>query len=185
LFDGESIKASLSSKQNQSWVDTSISIPGNRHDHSGQMSLTSKAQNNSLSNNVFRGLSDTEIQNSWKSRAEQPQPEPKCEKDPFNSFVADFDTHNLNIAVGKASELELEVSNLKEQLKKITLEKAEMTTKHEKLSAICRSQRQEIQELKLTLVEPTPPSNKVSSRTQDSGSQVIYLHMSNTAYSLS
>ncbi|AQK92406.1 serine/threonine protein kinase 3 [Zea mays] len=135
------------------------------------MSLTSKAQNNSLSNNVFRGLSDTEIQNSWKSRAEQPQPEPKCEKDPFNSFVADFDTHNLNIAVGKASELELEVSNLKEQLKKITLEKAEMTTKHEKLSAICRSQRQEIQELKLTLVEPTPPSNKVSSRTQDSGSQ--------------
>jgi AP2-associated kinase len=59
LFDGESIKASLSSKQNQSWVDTSISIPGNRHDHSGQMSLTSKAQNNSLSNNVFRGLSDT------------------------------------------------------------------------------------------------------------------------------
>ncbi|PWZ22161.1 putative serine/threonine-protein kinase [Zea mays] len=130
LFDGESIKAPLSSKQNQSWVDTSISIPGNRHDHSGQMSLTSKAQNNSLSNNGFRGLSDTEIQNSGKSRAQQPQPEPKCEKDPFNSFVADFDTHNLNIAVGKASELELEVSNLKEQLKKTTLEKAEMTAKH-------------------------------------------------------
>jgi hypothetical protein len=31
---------------------------------------------------------------------------------------------------------------------------------------------------------PRPP-NKVSSRTQDSGSQVIYLHMSNTTYSLS
>jgi AP2-associated kinase len=129
-----------------------------------------------LSNNGFRGLSDTEIQNSGKIKAQQPQPKPKCEKDPFNSFVADFDTHNLNIAVGKASELELEVSSLKEQLKKTTLEKAEMTAKYEKLSAICRSQRQEIQELKCTLAEATPPSNKVSSRTQESGSQVIDLH---------
>jgi len=106
-----------------------------------------------------------------KTKAQQPQPKPKCDKDPFNIFVADFDTHNLNIAVGKASELELEVSSLKEQLKKTTLEKAEMTAKYEKLSAICRSQRQEIQELKRTLAEATPPSNKVSSRTQDSGSQ--------------
>jgi AP2-associated kinase len=107
LFDGESIKASLSSKQNQSWVDTSISIPGNRHDHSGQVSLTSKAQNNSLSNNVFRGLSDTEIQNSGKSRAQQPQPEPKCEKDPFNNFVADFDTHNSTLSLVRHPNLNL------------------------------------------------------------------------------
>jgi len=171
LFDEEPIKTSLSSKHNQSWVDTSISIPGDRHGHSGQISRASKAQSNSLSNNGFRGLSDTEIQNSLKIKAQQPQPKPKCDKDPFNSFVADFDTHNLNIAVGKASELELEVSSLKEQLKKTTLEKAEMTAKYEKLSAICRSQRQEIQELKRNLAEATPPSNKVSSRTQDSRSQ--------------
>uniref|UniRef100_A0A0A9CNU3 Uncharacterized protein n=1 Tax=Arundo donax TaxID=35708 RepID=A0A0A9CNU3_ARUDO len=47
-----------------------------------------------------------------------------------------------------------------------------MTAKYEKLSLICRSQRQEIQELKHTLAETTrPPSNKVSSRTQESGSQ--------------
>jgi AP2-associated kinase len=48
-----------------------------------------------------------------------------------------------------------------------------MIAKYEKLSAICRSQRQEIQELKRTLAETTHPSNKVSSRTHDSVSQVI------------
>lgn len=177
LFDEEPIKTSLSSKQNQSWVDTSISIPGDRHGHSGPMSRTSKTQSNSVSSNGLRGLSGTEIQNSGTIKAQQPQPKPNCEKDPFNSFVADFDTHNLNIAVGKASELELEVSILKEQLKKTTLEKAEMTAKFEKLSAICRSQRQEIQELKRAFAEATPPSNKVSSRTHESGSQVIDLHI--------
>ncbi|RCV07077.1 hypothetical protein SETIT_1G215100v2 [Setaria italica] len=122
-----------------------------------------------------QGVSDTnlfkETQSSVKVKANQAQPKTKCEKDPFNSFVADFDTHNLNIAAGKASELELELSSLKEQLKKTTLEKDEMTAKYEKLSAICRSQRQELQELKRTLAETTPPSNKVSSRTQDSGPQ--------------
>jgi len=177
LFDEEPIKPSLSSKQNQSRMDTGICIPGDRHGHSGQSSRASKAPSNSVPNNGFTGVSDTnlftETQSSGKIKADQPQPKPKCEKDPFNSFVADFDTHNA----GKASELELEVSRLKEQLKKTALEKDEMTAKYEKLSAICRSQRQEIQELKRTLAETTPPSNKVSSRTQDSRSQVIARHL--------
>ncbi|ONL99679.1 hypothetical protein ZEAMMB73_Zm00001d029837, partial [Zea mays] len=90
LFDGESIKASLSSKQNQSWVDTSISIPGNRHDHSGQMSLT------------------------------------KVSLTLRYKILGKVEHNNLNPSQN-ASELELEVSNLKEQLKKTTLEKAEMT----------------------------------------------------------
>jgi AP2-associated kinase len=180
LFDEEPIKPSMSSKQNQSRVDTSISVAGDRHGHSGQSSRTSKAPSNSLPNNGFTGVSDTnlftEAQSSVKVKSHQPQPKSKCEKDQFNSFVADFDTHNLNIAAGKASELELEVSSLKEQLKKTTLEKDEMTAKYEKLSAICRSQRQELQELKRALAETTPTSNKVSSRAQDSGPQVIALH---------
>ncbi|CAN6238490.1 unnamed protein product [Urochloa humidicola] len=174
LFDEEPIKPSLLSK-NQSRMDASVSIPGDRHGPSGQLTRTSNAPNNSVANNGFTGVCDTnlftETQNSVKIKAQQPQPKPKCEKDTFNSFVADFDTHNLNIAAGKASELEVEVSSLKEQLKKTTLEKDDMTAKYEKLSAICRSQRQEIQELKCALAETTPPSNKVSSRTQDSGHQ--------------
>ncbi|XP_062219492.1 uncharacterized protein LOC133919197 [Phragmites australis] len=174
LFDEEPITPSLSSKHNQSSVDTSIIIPGDRHGHSGHVSRISKAPSNSVSNNGFTGVSDTNLfmgtQSSVKIKAQQPQPKPKCEKE-FNSFVADFDTNNLHTgttAAGKASELEQEVSGLKEQLKKTTLEKAEMTAKYEKLSAICRSQRQEIQELKRTLAETTPPPlNKVSSRTQE------------------
>ncbi|WVZ74790.1 hypothetical protein U9M48_022926 [Paspalum notatum var. saurae] len=167
LFDEEPIKPSLSSKQNQSRVDASI--------NTSQASRTSKAPSNSVSNNGCSGASDinlfAETQSSAKIKAQQPQPNPKCGKDSFNSFVADFDTHNLNTAIGKASELEIEVSNLKEQLKKTTLEKVEMTAKYEKLSAICRSQRQEIQELKRNLAEATPPSHKVGSRAQDSGAQ--------------
>jgi AP2-associated kinase len=51
-----------------------------------------------------------------------------------------------------------------------------MTAKYEKLSAICRSQRQEIQELKRTVAETTPPpSSKVSSRIPELGSQVLTL----------
>lgn len=167
LFAEEPIKPSLPSKQNQSRVDAAI--------NTSQMSRTSKAPSNSVSSNAFSGASDknlfTETQSSAKIKAQKAQPKPKCGEGLFNSFVADFDTHNLNAAIGKASELELEVSSLKEQLKKTTLEKDEMTAKYEKLSAICRSQRQEIQELKRTLVEITPPSNKVNSRTQDSLSQ--------------
>ncbi|XP_062222898.1 uncharacterized protein LOC133921858 [Phragmites australis] len=162
LFDEEPIKPSPSSKHNQSRVDTG----------------TSKAPNNSVSNNGFTGGSGTNLfmepQGSGKMKAPQSQPKPKSEKDPFNGFVTDFDTNNLHIGttVGKASELELEVSSLKEQLKKTTLEKAEMTAKYEKLSAICRSQRLEIQELKRTLAETTPPpSNKDRLRTQESGLQ--------------
>ncbi|KAF8652970.1 hypothetical protein HU200_062402 [Digitaria exilis] len=174
LFDEEA-KPSLPSKQNQSRVDTGISIPGDRHGHSGQTSRTSKVASNSTPNNGFTSISSTnlflETQSSVKTKAHQAQTKPKCDKDPVNSFVADFDTHNLNVAAGKASELELKVSSLKEQLKKTTLEKDEMTAKYEKLSAICRSQRQEIQELKRALAETTPPYNKVSSRTQDSVSQ--------------
>ncbi|KAL6634655.1 hypothetical protein ACP70R_027326 [Stipagrostis hirtigluma subsp. patula] len=167
LFDEEPAKPSPSSKQSQSRVGTAISSPGDRHGHSGQAARISTP-----SNSVSK--SGSALQSSVKSKAAQPPTKPKSEKDPFNSFVADFDTNNLRIGTtdaGKVSELEQEVSSLKEQLKKTTLEKDEMTAKFEKLSAICRSQRQEIQELKRTLAETTPPSNKISSRAQESGSQ--------------
>ncbi|TVU29467.1 hypothetical protein EJB05_21047 [Eragrostis curvula] len=167
LFDEEPIKLSPSTKQGQSRVDISTGTPADRRGHSGQ-AVRISTPSNSMSNN------GVESQSLVKIKAQQPHAKPKSEKDPFNSFVADFDTNNLHTgtsAAGKASDLELEVSNLKEQLKKTTLEKEEMTAKYEKLSAICRSQRQEIQELKRTLAETTPPSNKVSSRTHDSISQ--------------
>ncbi|RWW24159.1 hypothetical protein GW17_00011566 [Ensete ventricosum] len=91
----------------------------------------------------------------------------------FNTFVAEFDTSKLNSgnAVSSASgkhrsvekELEEEFSRLKQELKQVNLEKEEMTSKCEKLSAICRSQRQEIQELKCAVAAASPsPPNKES-----------------------
>lgn len=78
----------------------------------------------------------------------------------FNTFVAEFDTTNLNSGLSNKPEreqaLEAEVEKLKEQLKEANLEKAEITSKYEKLSAICRSQRQELQDLKQALTARTP-----------------------------
>ncbi|KAM3241919.1 hypothetical protein ACQJBY_054566 [Aegilops geniculata] len=142
LFDEEPIKLSPSSKYNQSRVDISTTTPGDRHGHSGQ--ALRNTTSNTVSSNGLKGGSD------------------------INLFMEPQGT----TATGKTSELEAEVSNLKEQLKKTTSEKAEMTAKYEKLSAICRSQRQEIQELKRTVAETTPPpSSKVSSRMPELGSQ--------------
>ncbi|XP_062198946.1 uncharacterized protein LOC133901583 [Phragmites australis] len=87
----------------------------------------------------------------------------------FNSFMADFDdikmnslhnAGNLNMtSILKEQQLEAEVTLLKEQLKIANLEKEEISLKFDKLSAICSSQRREIQELKQALVaaSATPP----------------------------
>lgn len=71
---------------------------------------------------------------------------------------------------GKEKELEGEVERLREELKQVNMEKNELSSKYEKLSAICRSQRQELHELKQqTLASTTPSSNKSSSsKTQPS-----------------
>ncbi|XP_018499138.1 AP2-associated protein kinase 1 [Pyrus x bretschneideri] len=90
----------------------------------------------------------------------------------FNSFVADFDSKKLSSEASNnksgTEALEAEVERLKEQLKQVNLEKAEITSKFEKLSAICRSQRQELQELKQMLAARTPSPNKDASRNQTS-----------------
>ncbi|KAE9584916.1 hypothetical protein Lalb_Chr25g0283491 [Lupinus albus] len=87
----------------------------------------------------------------------------------FNSFVADFDTSKINSGFGNKSEkeevLEAELEKLKEQLKEAKLEKAEITSKYEKLSSICRSQRQELQDLKQALAAKTPSPSKEGLRT--------------------
>ncbi|KAL5976872.1 hypothetical protein ACLOJK_021207 [Asimina triloba] len=80
----------------------------------------------------------------------------------FNTFVAEFDStkyHSGNNRSGK-DDLEAELGRLKEQLKQANLEKSEITSKYEKLSAICRSQRQELQELKNALAARTPSPKK-------------------------
>ncbi|KAK8635760.1 hypothetical protein V6N13_004478 [Hibiscus sabdariffa] len=91
----------------------------------------------------------------------------------FNTFVAEFDSTKISSGIsnkkaGIEKELEAEIRKLKEQLKQTNFEKAEMTSKFEKLSAICRSQRQEIQELKQALAARTPSPNKSTSSYHNS-----------------
>ncbi|XP_054813116.1 uncharacterized protein LOC129313770 isoform X3 [Prosopis cineraria] len=79
----------------------------------------------------------------------------------FDTFVAEFDTSKLSSGFSdkkpeKEEALEAEMGKLRAQLKEAQLEKAEITSKYEKLSAICRSQRQEIQELRQTIAARTP-----------------------------
>ncbi|CAH1416033.1 unnamed protein product [Lactuca virosa] len=95
-----------------------------------------------------------------------PEGGPKAKSnDGFNAFATEFGMNR----VGKEEELEGEVERLREQLKQVNMEKNELSSKYEKLSAICRSQRQELHELKQTLAAATTPSpNKSSSKTQPS-----------------
>ncbi|PON65503.1 Serine/threonine protein kinase [Parasponia andersonii] len=91
----------------------------------------------------------------------------------FNTFVTEFDTRKLgpeasNNKSSKEEALEAELEKLKEQLRQVNSEKAEITSKFEKLSAICRSQRLELQELKQALAARTPSPNKDASRNQAS-----------------
>ncbi|CAN1827731.1 hypothetical protein LINPERHAP1_LOCUS32017 [Linum perenne] len=92
----------------------------------------------------------------------------------FNNFVAEFDNKVNSNASKKSSQgdgLEAEVERLKEQVKQAKLEKAEMTSKFEKLSAICRSQRQEINELKHSLAARTPSPNKSAEQKFERGAK--------------
>lgn len=111
---------------------------------------------------------------SEKPRSSRSESTSASQGDAFNAFVAEFKP-NMNTFVssgkksGKEELLEAEVERLKEQLKQVNLEKAEITSKYEKLSAICRSQRQELQELKQALASRTTP-NKDFPQTQTSPS---------------
>uniref|UniRef100_A0A0D9XBZ1 Protein kinase domain-containing protein n=1 Tax=Leersia perrieri TaxID=77586 RepID=A0A0D9XBZ1_9ORYZ len=96
-----------------------------------------------------------------KMKETKTENKPSVQATNFNSFVADFDNVKVNLQNNvsslnatrrlKEQRLEAEVTLLKEQLKIANLEKEEISLKFDKLSAICSSQRREIQELKQAL----------------------------------
>ncbi|PWA39841.1 hypothetical protein CTI12_AA541850 [Artemisia annua] len=63
--------------------------------------------------------------------------------------------------------LEAEVAKLKEQLKQANIEKSELNSEYEKLSTICRSQRQQLHGIKQALASSTPP-DKSTYKSQSS-----------------
>ncbi|KAL8062117.1 hypothetical protein ABFS82_02G124500 [Erythranthe guttata] len=108
-------------------------------------------------------------QSNERSKQAKPEVTPPSHNHAFNAFVAEFNSNkqspsNNSKKPEKEEVLEAEVEKLKEQLALISAEKTEITSKYEKLSAICRSQRQEIQELKQSLAARTPSPSRDSSR---------------------
>jgi AP2-associated kinase len=104
-----------------------------------------------------------------KTKITKTDDKPTVQAAAFNSFVADFDNVKVRSQDNSSSlkttsqlkeqQLEAEVNLLKEQLKIANLEKEEISLKLDKLSAICFSQRREIQELKqaLATASASPP----------------------------
>lgn len=93
--------------------------------------------------------------------------------DGFNAFATEFGVNKVSpgrssVNMRKEEQLEAEVEKLREQLKHVNMEKSELSSKYEKLSAICRSQRQELHELKQTLASTTPSPSKTSSQSHPS-----------------
>ncbi|KAK4414416.1 putative serine/threonine-protein kinase DDB [Sesamum alatum] len=115
--------------------------------------------------------------NTERSKQSKPEVTPSFQNDAYNAFVAEFNTptqspSNNRLKAEKEEMLEAEVEKLKGQLANVSAEKAEITSKYEKLTAICRSQRQEIQDLKQALAARTPsPSREPQRNLASSGSQ--------------
>ncbi|XP_020081129.1 AP2-associated protein kinase 1-like isoform X3 [Ananas comosus] len=155
LFEKEQIKTSLT-KQNQNRMD-------------------------------IRNSADFSIHDSQKTIMPNPGGKPSFQTAAFNTFVADFDTSKVNSGstggdskdnLSRRKELEEEVQNLKEQLKKTNMEKKEINSKYEELSTICHSQRQEIQHLKQALA--AAPASSLTNCSLKSNPQLQTLQREKT-----
>ncbi|MQM07958.1 hypothetical protein Taro_040811 [Colocasia esculenta] len=166
------------SKHNQRSVESRTSPPIEPHARPGHPIRKSHGNTKKLDDGPTE---DFEIRfdkdgGSKEIKASQSSNRPAFSNEAFNTFVAEFDTSKLSPGSSSTSsrmpreELEAEVGKLKEQLKQANLEKAEITSKYEKLSAICRSQRQEIQELKHALAAATPSRQEKDSLRDQSSS---------------
>ncbi|XP_073025849.1 uncharacterized protein [Primulina eburnea] len=123
----------------------------------------------------FENSPFTDDSNKSTERLRSPKPEdaPTFQNDAFNAFVAEFGSNKKSPGTdGQRSEKEeflgAELKKVREQLAHANTEKAEITSKYEKLSAICRSQRQEIQDLKQALAARTPSPSKDQPSNQSS-----------------
>lgn len=116
-------------------------------------------------------FSDDSHQSTERLRPPKPEDAPTFQNDAFDAFVAEFGGNKKSPGTNgqrleKEEFLEAELKKVREQLAHAHTEKAEITSKYEKLSAICRSQRQEIQDLKQALAARTPSPSKDQLRNQ-------------------
>lgn len=138
--------------------------------HGKTTSLSAEQRARSSQTGIHKGVDDGQAED-FKIRSSQ-ENKATFQNELFSAFVAEFDSNkNDNIKKSRREELlEAEVEKLKEQLKQSNLEKEEITSKYEKLSSICRSQRKELQELKLALATDSQ-NHGFSSRNSASDTQ--------------
>ncbi|CAL9772385.1 unnamed protein product [Musa acuminata subsp. burmannicoides] len=174
-FFNEPVKQAVS-KQNHGTIISKDSPPRESHAYPRQ---PGRIERGNPADEDFEKKTSQETKHcSQRPKVLYPEEKPAFENETFNTFVADFDVSKLNsrniVSDNKSrkEDLEAEVGKLKEQLKQANLEKVDMTSKYEKLSAICRSQRQEIQELKsaLSALSPSLPSKDRSKSHNHPGS---------------
>ncbi|XP_065046665.1 uncharacterized protein LOC135678138 isoform X2 [Musa acuminata AAA Group] len=174
-FFNEPVKQAVS-KQNHSTIISKDSPPRESHAHSRQPGRIERG--NPADEDFEKKISQEMKHCSQRPKVLYPEEKPAFENETFNTLVADFDVSKLNSRnivsdiKSRKEDLEAEVGKLKEQLKQANLEKVDMTSKYENLSAICRSQRQEIQELKsaLSALSPSLPSKDRSKSHNHPGS---------------
>nr|GLL40862.1 probable serine/threonine-protein kinase DDB_G0280111 isoform X2 [Ipomoea trifida] len=154
------------------------SYGSSRNDRTSPSKAVSRARDGSSKDFEINFFPNSSGQNDESHTSKKAEGVP-VQGDKFNAFIAEFSSAKQSSGSnskksGKEDLLEAEVEKLKEQLTHTNMEKAEISSKFEKLSAICRSQRQEIQELKQALAAKTPSPNRDTSRNQSSPSNQTF-----------
>ncbi|KAI4383008.1 hypothetical protein MLD38_008894 [Melastoma candidum] len=157
-------KSAVSANDNSmKFEEDSFSLKNSQHNKGNE-------ENHYVPKNSFPSK-EVNMQNHPARRSVSGQSNQLPQDEAFQTFVAEFDNDKFgSVNFPKASQeaSAAEVEKLKEQLKQADIEKAEMTSKYEKLAAICRSQRQEIQELKEALSIKNPSAKGTSLKNQSS-----------------
>ncbi|XP_043693352.1 probable serine/threonine-protein kinase DDB_G0280111 [Telopea speciosissima] len=177
--------ASQSTSKHDRWSPENQHCPENISPSKEQNVQSHTLRRNMLENSVNRfeeGPEDFEIRfssddvdhGSERTKSSVSANVATFQNEVFNTFVAEFDSKKLDSLSNtkksnKEEAYEVEVGKLKEQLKQANIKKAEITSKYEKLSSICRFQRQEIQELKQALSVRTLSSNNDAPKNRTSG----------------
>ncbi|BBN04401.1 hypothetical protein MPTK1_3g04270 [Marchantia polymorpha subsp. ruderalis] len=106
--------------------------------------------------------------NSDTSNRSQSDAAGRSHHDMGSRNYADTGNQNPQDSGNRNQQYQADLERLNKELQQALAEKAVVSSQYEKLTAICRSQRQEIQELKSALASTSTPSHPMSARTRTS-----------------
>ncbi|KAH9301675.1 hypothetical protein KI387_013258 [Taxus chinensis] len=115
---------------------------------------------------------DSGIESAFKQMSHSPDTHAKqdiaspSQEHPSKKKEFDYNKATSGTSLSGGENLQAEVDRLKEELEQLRIEKTDITSKYEKLTAICRSQRQEIHELKQAISTGAPQNFPIFSKDQ-------------------